>query len=59
MRAILAFAITATFVLVFGPWWNHWTVADAGQKVATSIDPSAMTLTLNTAEMPTQQFVGP
>jgi hypothetical protein len=28
MRAVLAVAITATFVLVFGPWWNHSTLAD-------------------------------
>lgn len=56
MRAILAVAITATFVLVFGPWWNHSTVADARPNVA-SIDPTAMTL--KAADMPTQQFDGP
>jgi len=57
MRTTLAVAITATFVLVVGPWWNHSTVADAGQNVAKSIDPTA--LTLNAAGMLTQQFVGP
>jgi hypothetical protein len=57
MRAILAVAITATFVLVIGPWWNHPTVADAGRNVAKSIDPIAMMS--DAAEMPTQQFVGP
>ena len=55
MRTILAVAITAAFVLVFGPWWNH--SADAGRNVATSIDPTA--LTLNAGDMPTQQFAGP
>jgi hypothetical protein len=57
MRAILAVVITATFVLVVGPWWNHSTMADAGQNVAKSIDPTA--LTLNAAHMPTQIFDGP
>jgi hypothetical protein len=58
MRTILAVAITATFVLIFGPWWNHATSADARQtNVANSIDPTAMTL--NAGDMPTQQFVGP
>jgi hypothetical protein len=59
MRAILAVLITANFVLVFGPWWNHSTMADAGQKIAKSINPTAMTLTLNAADMPAQQFVAP
>jgi hypothetical protein len=59
MRAILAVLITANFVLVFGPWWNHSTTADAGQNVAKSIDPTAMTLTLKAADMPTQEFVSP
>ena len=57
MRTILAVAITAAFVLVVGPWWNHSTTADAGQSVAKSIDPTA--LTLNAGDMPTQQFAGP
>jgi hypothetical protein len=57
MRAILAVVITATFVLVVGPWWNHSTSADAGQSVAKSIDPTA--LTLNAADMPTQIFAAP
>jgi hypothetical protein len=56
MRAILAVAIIATFVLIFGPWWNHPTVADASPNVA-SIDPTAMTL--KAADMPAQEFVGP
>jgi hypothetical protein len=55
MRTMLAVAITATFVLV--AFWNHATSGDAGPKVATSIDPTAMTL--NATDMPTQQFVGP
>jgi hypothetical protein len=59
MRAILAFAIAATFVLVVGPWWNHSPMADAGQNVAKSVDPIAMTMTLNAADMPTQIFAGP
>jgi hypothetical protein len=58
MRAILAAAITATFVLVFGPWWNHATSADTRRtNVSNSIDPTA--LTLNAGDMPAQQFVGP
>jgi len=57
MRAILVVVITATFVLVVGPWWNHSTSADAGQNVAKSIDPTA--LTLNAVDMPTQVFAGP
>jgi hypothetical protein len=56
MRAILVVAITATFVLVFGPWWNHATSADArGTNVANSIDPTVMTS--NAPDMP--QYVGP
>jgi hypothetical protein len=54
MRAILAVAIAATFVLVFGPWWNHLTKADAGQNVAKSVSP--IVTTLNPADMPAQQY---
>ena len=50
MRAILVVVITATFVLVVGPWWNHSTSADAGQNVAKSIAP--IVTTLNAADMP-------
>jgi hypothetical protein len=57
MRTILAVAITATFILVFGPWWPHSMTADAGPNIAKSIDPTA--LTLNAPDMPTQQFVAP
>jgi hypothetical protein len=55
MRAILAVAITATFVLV--AFWNHATSGDARPNVAKSIDPIAMMS--DSAEMPTQEFVGP
>jgi hypothetical protein len=54
MRAILAVAILATFVLVFGPWPIHSTAADARPNVATSIDPAVTTL--DAAGMPT--YVG-
>jgi hypothetical protein len=53
MRAILAVAITATFVLV--AFWNHATSGDAGPNVAKSIDPTVTTL--DAAGMPT--YVGP
>jgi hypothetical protein len=54
MRAIIAVAITATFVLVFGPWSIHSTVADARPNVATSTDPAVTRL--DAASMPT--YVG-
>ena len=47
MRAILAFAITATFVLVLR---NISTSASAGQNVAKSVAP--IVTTLNAADMP-------
>ena len=54
MRAILAIAIAATFVLVFGPWSIHSTVADAPPSVANSIDPADTTF--DAGGMPT--YVG-
>jgi hypothetical protein len=51
MRTIVAVAITAAFVLVFGPWSIHSTVADAGPNVATSTDPAVTRL--DAAGMPT------
>jgi len=54
MRAMLAVAITAAFVLV--AWRNYSMVsADARPNVAKSIAPSAMTS--NMPDMP--QYVGP
>jgi hypothetical protein len=52
MRAMLAVAITAAFVLV--AWRNYWMVsADAGPNVAkSSIDSSV-------PDMPQPQYVGP
>jgi hypothetical protein len=54
-RTIISVLITANFLLVVGPLWNHSTMANAGQNVAKSIDPAAMTL--DAAGMPT--YVGP
>jgi hypothetical protein len=55
MRAILAVAIIAAFVLVLGPWSINSTVANARLNVATSsIDPPVTTL--DAAGMPT--YVG-
>jgi hypothetical protein len=44
MRAILAVAIVAAFVLVLGAWSIHSTAADARPSVATPIDPAGTTL---------------
>jgi hypothetical protein len=52
MRAILAVAITATFVLAF--WWNHSTLAGTGSNATTSIDLAVTTL--NASDMPAQQY---
>jgi hypothetical protein len=54
MHIILTVAIATFFVFAF---WNDATSGNAGPNVANSIDPTAMTL--NPADMPAQQFLGP
>lgn len=53
MRTILAVTIAASFILL--AWWNYSLSADAGTRVAKSINPAGMTS--NVPDMP--QYVGP